>query len=93
MAKIAHNDAKNVSTGHTPFEPNCNYYPRISFEEDINLCSQSKSINKLLVELQDLKTVGLENLHHAQEFQKQVYNTGAKLRNYASNEKIWLNSK
>ena len=34
MAKFAYNNAKNSSTGHTPFELNCGYHPRVSFEED-----------------------------------------------------------
>ena len=67
MAKFAYNNAKNASTGHTPFELNCGYHPRISFEEDTNHGSRSKTANELLAELQKLMTVCLENLHHAQE--------------------------
>ena len=35
----------------------------------------------------------LENLHHAQNLQKQAYNKGVKPKNYASVDKVWLNSK
>ena len=38
-------------------------------------------------------TVCQENLHHAQEFQKQVNNKGVKARSYAPGDKVWLNSK
>ena len=34
-----------------------------------------------------------ENLHHAQELQKQAHNKGVKPWSYALGEKIWLNSK
>ena len=36
MAEFAYNNAKNMSTGHTPFELNCGYYPRMSYEEKVD---------------------------------------------------------
>ncbi len=36
MAKFAYNNTKNASTGHTPFELNCSYHPRVSYKKDIN---------------------------------------------------------
>ena len=33
------------------------------------------------------------NLHYAQELQKQAYNKGVKRRSYAPSDKVWLNSK
>ena len=38
MVDFDYNNAKNTSTGYTPFELNCGYYPRISYEEDLDLC-------------------------------------------------------
>ena len=67
MAEFAYNNAKNSNTGHTPFELNCGYHPCVSFEEDTNPHSQSKSVNELSAELRDLITVCRKNLHHAQE--------------------------
>ena len=93
IAEFAYNNAKNSSTNHTPFELNCGYHPRVSFKKDTNLCSQSKSIDKLSAKLQDLMTVCRENLHHAQKLQKQAYDKGVKPRSYASGDKVWLNSK
>ena len=29
MAEFAYNNAKNARTGHTPFELNCGYHPRV----------------------------------------------------------------
>ena len=72
MAEFGYNNAKNANTGHTPFELNCGYYPWVSYEEDINPRSKSKSANKLLAELQELITVCYKNLYHAQELQKQA---------------------
>ena len=93
MAKFAYNNAKNLSTGHTPFELNCGYHPRISFEKDTDPRSRSKSADELSAELRDLMTVCRENLHHAQKLQKRAYNKGVKPRSYAPGEKVWLNSK
>ena len=93
MAEFAYNNAKNSSTGHTPFELNFGYHLCVSFEEDTDPRSQSKSADKLSAELQNLMTVCRENLHHAQKLQKQTHDKGIKPKNYASGDKVWLNSK
>ena len=36
MAEFAFNNAKNASTGHTPFELNYGYHPQMSYKEDID---------------------------------------------------------
>ncbi len=71
MAEFAYNNAKNASTGHTPFELNCGYHPRLSFEEDIDPHSRFRSANKLVKELRELMEVCCQNLLHAQELQKE----------------------
>ena len=93
MAKFAYNNAKNASTGHTSFELNCGYHLRISYEEDVDPCSKSKSADELLAELRELMIICWENLHHAQELQKWAHDKGVKPRSYAPNDKVWLNSK
>ena len=93
MAKFAYDNAKNASTGHTPFELNCGYYLRISFEKDTDPCSYSKTANKLLAELRELMSICRENLYHAQELQKQAHNKVVKPKSYAPGNKVWLNSK
>ena len=93
MAEFAYNNAKNASTGHTPFELNCGFHPRMSYEEDVDPRSQSKSADELSAELRELMIVCRENLHHAQELQKRAHDKGAKPRSYAPGEKVWLNSK
>ena len=92
MAEFAYNNSKNASTGHTPFELNCGYHPRMSYEEEVDPRSQSKSADELSEELRELMVVYRENLHHAQELQKRAHNKGVKPRSYAPGEKIWLNS-
>ena len=57
MAEFANNNAKNASTGHTPFELNCGFYPQMSYEEDVDPHSQSRSADKLSAELRELMTV------------------------------------
>ncbi len=93
MAEFAYNNAKNASTGHIPFEFNCSYHPRVSFEEDVDPCSKSRSANELDEELRELMKVCCQNLFHAQELQKKAHDKGVKSCNYTLGEKVWLNSK
>ena len=65
MTKFAYNNAKNTSTRHTLFELNCGYHLRMSYEEDVNPRSQSKSVDKLSAELRELMIICQENLYHA----------------------------
>ena len=65
----------------------------MSYEEDVNPRSQSKSADKLSAELRKLIIVCQENLHHAQELQKRAYDKEVKPRSYSLGEKVWLKSK
>ena len=47
IAEFTYNNAKNVSIGHTLFEFNCGYYPRVSFNKNVNLYLRSHYANKL----------------------------------------------
>ncbi len=93
MAEFAYNNAKNTSTGHTLFKLNCGYHPKVSFEEDIDLRSRSRSANELAKELRELMEVCCQNLFHAQELQKRAHDKRIKSHSYAPDEKIWLNSR
>ena len=93
MAEFAYNNAKHASTGYTPFELNCGYHPRVSYEEDVDPRSRSKAADELTEELRTLMAACRENLQHAQELQKRAHNKGTKPRSYAPGEKVWLNSK
>ena len=65
----------------------------MSYKDDINPCSKSKSTDKLSIELRELIIVCRGNLYHAQELQKRAHNKGVKSGSYALNDKVWLNSK
>ncbi len=65
MAEFAYKNAKNASTGHTPFELNCSYYLRVFFEEDVDLCSRSCFTNNLTEELRELMEIYCQNLLRA----------------------------
>ena len=93
MAEFAYNNAKNTSTGYTPFELNCGFHPRVSYKEDVDPRSRSKTADQLATELQTLMSVCRENLQHAQELQKRYHDKYAKLKSYAPGDKVWLNSK
>ncbi len=64
MVELAYNNAKNASTGHTPFELNYGYHPRVFFEKDIDPCLRSRSANELAEELRELMEVYYQNLLH-----------------------------
>ena len=91
--EFAYNNTKNASTGYTPFELNCGYNPWMSYKEEVDFCTKSKSADKLSAELRELMIVCQENLHHVQELQKEAHNKRVKPRSCAPSEKIWLNSK
>ena len=93
MAEFAYNNAKNVSTSHTSFKLNCGYHPWVLYKEDINSRSQSKSADELSAELRELMIVCQENLHYAQELQKQAHDKEVKPQSYFLGERVWLNSK
>ena len=88
MAEFTYNNAKNASTGYTPFELNCGYHLRMSYKEEVDSHSKSKSGDDLSTELRELMIVCRENLHHAQELHKQAYDKGVKPRSYAPIEKF-----
>ncbi len=57
MTEFAYNNAKNTSTGHNPFKLNCSYHSRVSFEEDVDPRSRSRSANEQAEELRELMEV------------------------------------
>ena len=65
MAEFAYNNAKNASTGHTSFELNCGYPPRVFYKEDLDPRSKSKTAEELSSELRNLMAVCQQNLYHA----------------------------
>ena len=65
----------------------------MSYKKDVNPHFQFKLINKLLAELKKFIIIYKDNFYHAQKPQKQDYNKGIKLKNYAFSNKISLNSK
>ena len=65
----------------------------MSYKEEFDSHSQSKSVDKLSEELRKLIVVYRKNLHHAQKLQKRVHDKGVKPWSYAPGEKFWLNSK
>ena len=76
-----------------PLKLNCGYHPRISYKEDIDSRSKSKSADELLAKLRELVIVCQKKLYYAQKFQKQAHDKGVKRKNYVSSDKVWLNSK
>ena len=62
MAEFAYNNAMNASNGHTPFELNCGYHPRVSYKENVDPRSKSKLADNLTNDLRELMIVCRENL-------------------------------
>ena len=67
MVEFAYNNAKNATTGHTPFELNCGFHSQVSFKDDVDPRSKSRLANKLAKELRELMNICQENLLHVQE--------------------------
>ena len=67
MAEFVYNNAKNTTTGHTPFEFNCKYHLYVLYKKDINSRFKSKTANKLSTKLKELIIVYCKNLYHAQK--------------------------
>ena len=65
----------------------------MSYEENVDPRSQSKSADKLLAKLRELIIVCWENPHHAQELQQQAHDKGVKPQSYTLSKKVWWNSK
>ena len=63
------------------------------YKEEVNSRSKSKSPDKLSAELRKLMIIYRENLYITQEIQKQAHNKRVKPQSYASDKKVWLNSK
>ena len=78
MAEFAYNNTKNASIDQTPFEFNCDYHPRVFFEENVDTCLRSRFANELAEELRELMEVCYQNLLHAQELQKRVHDKKVK---------------
>ena len=93
MAEFAYNNAKNASTGFTPFKLNYGYHPWVSYKEDLNPRSKSKTVEELSSELRNLMAAYQQNLHHAQELQKRAHNKSVGPQSYAPSDKVWLSSK
>ena len=68
MAEFAYNNAKNATTGFTSFELNCGYHPWVSYKEDLDPCSKSRTEEELFFKLRELMTICQQNLHHTQKF-------------------------
>lgn len=64
IAEFAYNNAKNTSTGHSPFEIICVFYPSASYKDDVDPLSKSKVADKLATELRELTTVYRDNLEN-----------------------------
>ena len=93
MTEFTYNNAKNISTGYTPLKLNCGLHPRVSYKEDVDPRSSSKTADQLATELQIFMSMCRENLQHAQELLKGYHDKHANPKSYAPGVKVWLNSK
>ena len=78
MAEFTYNNTKNASIGFMSFELNCGYHLRVSYKENLNSRSQSKTAEKLSSKLRNLMAACQQNFYHAQELQKQARNKSIK---------------
>ena len=88
ITEFAYNNAKNASNGHTLFKLNCGYHPCVSYEEDLDPRSKSKTVEELSSELRELIAICKQNLYHAQNLQKQAHDKDVKPRSYTLGDKV-----
>ena len=93
MAEFTYNNAKNISSGHTLFKFNYDYYSKVLFKEDVNPCSRFCSTKKLAEKLRKLINICYQNLFYVQKLQKRAYSKKIKSFSYILCKKVWLNSK
>ena len=62
---FAYNNAKYASREYTSFKLNCGYHLYVSYKNDVNPCSKSKTANKLTKKLRNLIARYRENLQYA----------------------------
>ena len=93
MAEFAFNNSKHSSTGLTPFELNCGYHPRMSYEDELEPRSRSRAAGAEVAELKELMDLCKANLRGAQESQARYHNKATKDRVYSPGESVWLDGK
>lgn len=93
MAEFVYNNVNNTITGHISFKLNFGHHPRVSFGNETDPHSKSRSTNEPANELRNLKSICQQNLMHAQELQKHTPDKGMKPYSYAPGKKVWLTSK
>ncbi len=64
IAEFAYNNVKNTSICHISFELNCEYHPRVFFENETNPYSRSHFIDELAKKLRELIEICYQNLLH-----------------------------
>ena len=64
MAEFTYNNAKNSNTNHILFEFNCNYYPRVFLEENVDSRLKFCFANKLAKNLRELIEICWQHLFH-----------------------------
>ena len=92
-AEFAYNNTRHSSTKLTPFEANIGYHPRMSYEDNQDPRSKSKTAEEQAKNLRDLLAELKNNLQLAQDNQAKYHNRTVKERCYAPDDMVWLNSK
>ena len=82
MAEFAYNNAKNSATGMSPFEANLGYDPRMSWDENIDLKSRSRTAVENVKHLFTLMDVCKAAMLTAQQSQAEYADKHRKSRDY-----------
>ena len=93
MAKFAYNNVKNASTGYTPFELNCSFHLQLFFEDTVDPCSRSCSVNKIAKGAKGTGRYLSIKPTPCPKTPKRAHDKGVKPWGYTTEEKVWLNSK
>ena len=93
MSEFAYNNSRQASTTTSPFEALLGYHPRMSYEDNRDPQSKSRTADENAAALQDLMKELKMNLTESQELQTLYHNKHMKERSYRSGESVWLSEK
>lgn len=88
MTEFAYNLAENTSTGYTSLKLNYRYYLQVSYKKDVNLRSQSRSVDELATKFRKLMIIYRKNFLYTKELQKQYHDKNVKLKSYVPDRKV-----
>ncbi len=88
MAEFAYNNFRQASTMMSPFETLLGYHPRMSYEDNRDSQSKSRTVDKNAAALRDLMKELKVNLAKSEELQTLYHNKHVKKQTFQPEESV-----